>query len=853
MTVPVVRLAGMPTSTLSGLRFPLTANEAEQLAAEREWLDGEGAALASDLYEPIGRTSGPAKPGLVGLRRALHQGRAPRPRERRAVADAALPEPLAARISDWMRRHTAWHHRRARLDDVLTAEHADRLQQLRDLAADPVFRRGLWHASDDLSGELDRWLTAPHRPPRRSVQFRLAKYLSRASAKSAVYSSFAVTGCGRWVPHPPPAPADGDAVRVEPAPDLRTFAACADQVREPLLFGLVRHPALWRVLWVRVNPSHLTGPGGADHRFVGPPPAEPVRMVTSHPAVRHCLDIVAAGPAGGVRMAVLVDRLNDATGAPPKDLGAFLRQLVDVGLLEVGPDSSAVPAASLAGVAAWVAAGDDPELAGCLRRLEQALRHAGEQADLADHRARHRAVWSAAERAAARVGVHLHATRAARDEVVATGPLADLTLDSGWQVALADLSAIRGWLGLFDPALPYRAALRAWWRDHHPDPADLPLLDLYQRFRATAIELEAVFTRMFLPEDLVTSPIPGLAEVGKLRSDALAELPIATGTDEPVAIPVADLAAVTRTWPAWVRPVDEMTCYLQRQGRQVVLNRLDPGYGKVTHRTGRALRHAGVDPALPAREPGPVVIAELGGLHGTALNEREPCLPYEIDYPFAASTRPAGERIRLSDLRVTRSGDGEPRLRSVSLDADVHPVYTGARMLAQLPPVAKLLAAGLGLPVPPYAVPMPFRGVPTGLRWVPRISFGSVVVRRARWAFPPELVPTRTAGETDAGYLLRLLAWRREHGIPERCFVRAWPRGDQTLPVDDRQRRAYGTLRKPFYLDFTSWFLVLAFENMLRTPRHMVVFEEALPDPSATPRVCELLIEVSGRPRGALP
>jgi hypothetical protein len=104
----------------------------------------------------------------------------------------------------------------------------------------------------------------------------------------------------------------------------------------------------------------------------------------------------------------------------------------------------------------------------------------------------------------------------------------------------------------------------------------------------------------------------------------------------------------------------------------------------------------------------------------------------------------------------------------------------------------------------------------------------------------------RTPGEPDADYLLRLTGWLRASGIPSRCFVRAQP-----VPGPGSLTLLASKSRKPVYIDFENWFLVLAFANMLRTPARSLVFEEALPDPegatepSEAPRAVELLIELS--------
>src|SRR5262244_1910005 len=79
---PVVRLAGVPVSALAGLRCARSFAEIERLIALDTWLDTEGAALSEALYAVIGAIGDPsARPGLVGLRRALHRVRMPSTRE----------------------------------------------------------------------------------------------------------------------------------------------------------------------------------------------------------------------------------------------------------------------------------------------------------------------------------------------------------------------------------------------------------------------------------------------------------------------------------------------------------------------------------------------------------------------------------------------------------------------------------------------------------------------------------------------------------------------------------------------------------------------------------------------------
>src|SRR5262249_28629952 len=90
---PVVRLAGVPVSALAGLRCERSFAEIERLIALDTWLGTEGAALSEALYAVIGAVGDPsARPGLVGLRRALHRVRRPSTQE----GNPALATPPAA-------------------------------------------------------------------------------------------------------------------------------------------------------------------------------------------------------------------------------------------------------------------------------------------------------------------------------------------------------------------------------------------------------------------------------------------------------------------------------------------------------------------------------------------------------------------------------------------------------------------------------------------------------------------------------------------------------------------------------------------------------------------------------------
>jgi hypothetical protein len=84
--------------------------------------------------------------------------------------------------------------------------------------------------------------------------------------------------------------------------------------------------------------------------------------------------------------------------------------------------------------------------------------------------------------------------------------------------------------------------------------------------------------------------------------------------------------------------------------------------------------------------------------------------------------------------------------------------------LPQSPPVSGT-ASSSGAPAQPRVL---FR---------PRITYESaVVLARRSWTIPQSLYPVQGPGEHDAEYFLRVTRWRREHGIPDRAYVRVTPR-----------------------------------------------------------------------------
>ena len=873
---PVVRVAGAPVSALAGLRCARSFAQITRLVALDSWLAAEGAALSGALHAVIGELGDPAaRPGLVGLRRAVHQARMPGVREWNPSLAAVLPGDLALVVETWVDRCAERDRWRAELPEVLAGEKADAQARLRQELRRPEFRRALSQAAPTLLADAEKWLADERRRPKPQKVLRLAKYLSRAAAKTSPYSTFMSAGLGGWsrrhgpavVFHPPQ----------EPLGVLELDGAYLKAVRT----ALTRHPELAWATRVRVNPS--ASEAGGKLRFLTAPPAESLIAVELVPAVRECLRLV--GDEGQSTLAQLREGLRaavGASGAPGVD--RFVDQLLAAGLLQA---SIPVPEHStdvLGELGQWVDTHSGPRLAevsALLGRVRTELRRDVPVSDVDDHRARQDALRQAMGELAGELGVDQASVRgwsrdAFHETAVVGAPVAECSLEQ-WRPALGDLDVIRRFLTIFDPDRPIRLALGSYFRERFGSGAHVSLLSLYQ-----AVQEELART-----ED--THPGAAAADLRVLLGPkALPWSPVVLG--RAAAGPAADAGQAARprpgrpslgqpgsrrggaggsrrcwpsrspSWPEWVTPPRSVGCYVQARwsgrGLRLVLNDAHGGHGRGRSRLRHLMARTGGDvesgePQWRSPRPGPV-LAELSGLLSWTLNVRMPGVPYEIDYPFTVSGRPASERIPLGDLVVTHNPETDlVGLYSARLDTEVVPLHLGMLAEFMLPPVARFLVRAFGasglmhVSMPPLIPTENWLrpsapGRPAEIARYPRVEMGRVVVQRARWSIPATLVPGRSAGERDADYLLRLVAWLRREAIPDRVFVRAWTEG-----MSNEKLKA----RKPVYLDFANPWLVADFERQVSASQS-VIFEEALPDPGEAlgphqDQVTEFLVEIS--------
>jgi hypothetical protein len=865
-----VRFSGLPASELEELTPRGAWRVAQEILALDETLAADAEEIGSLLHAVVGALGeSPLRPRLVALRRRVHRGRVPAKGEWSDELADALPAEVSERIRQWLvaigRREAATRELAAAVSDDLREE----ARALHKVASDPLFRHALSQASPALLDELLRAETAGGVAMKRRTMIGLTKFISRATTKTSPYSTFTATAAGRWVTGEQPFSSGSD--------EMRCVVELDRMVLDQLVNALLEDDAFVGSLHIRVNPSlRVTGDTLV---FLGRRPAESLVSLPRSRELHACLALVG----GGCPVAQLISGITELAGGRRASAASFVQRLTRIGLLEhvlPMPDQSDRPLEQLIEALQAASGPRSAIVTGMLQELRSSLLRDIPLTELQEFRAQQRAV---AERLTA-IGAVLGLDWPAADVMskIATHenavfPDADLALSrSQWQPLLDDLDVLRRWLALHDRMLPVRIALAEYVRRRFgtAEPVDFVALHAFLQADLARPEDQCpdwlVPLRPFLQlstpvpaEQLRLSPVPELALLHVLRQESLATATCGDLRDGVVSVDPETLTRLAATWPAWVRSPASVACYLQPMTAdgelRAVVNTISGGYGKGRGRWTRLIAQAGGAVATvdgPGGGPGPApspAVAEMAGNFGVSVNLRAATARYEIDYPFTTSERPPEQRIPLNDLVVGFDESGERlEVSSASRGLPIQPAHLGMMADPLLPPAARLLFAAFGqsyLLHPSLALLRPATEEETAEpRFLPRVEIGRAVVRRAEWSAPVGLVPTRVAGETDAAHLLRLAAWLRDNGIPDRCFLRLEASGG------DWVSRVFVKSRKPMYLDFSSMSMLTVFEHMLKGFEGRVVLEEALPDPldvpafvCGRPRATEFVIEIDAR------
>ncbi|MCX5379703.1 lantibiotic dehydratase [Streptomyces sp. NBC_00091] len=859
------------------------AAEFRALLARLEGVDRQlletAAPLCDDLYDS--RDGHPAevhRDVVLPLRRALHNGREPRPALLERLGD------LPARVP----RLAAWTTLRARRAALLAelgpaAERALAAERtaLAALCREPALGKAVALTSADLLRAVERAGTGTQDRRARKEEATVLRYALRASTKTSPLSWFTAVGWAPLTRTPArPVPAWG----VPPLLDgpLHSVVKANRTLTTALTLALLDAPHRRAALPHRTtSTARTTGDRAAYSRdrtaFAGGrylvaaedeaelPLTGPLRLVSEHAAAPLPLDeltgLLAAALSGA-----------GADGRPAA--AAFLGRLAEAGLLvpcEPFPPEDPDP---LARIAAWLRppattdpAAADPAHAEDAARAERAAALGRRTAAFAAAPAARRPAllaalsrdWTAELAAAGRpVPPGSAPLSVLSEDVVAPHPLAlDGFLDAADHEALGEVTALAE---LFDLGHLVRRVVRDRFVARYGSGGTCRHPWEFGAEIAGAWEAAGWLAALDLagPAPLPTGT-EALAELRAEIAEGLRETLAAgdaAGRDELVLPPgpVRDLGGRLPGW-AVERPLS-YAYFLQRDPRRGLLcvNHVYGGWGRFTSRFLDAL-----DPGATAevsrqirRGLGPGArAAQIRPVGGFNANLHPLLVPDEIgpDRRWAAIGEADLDLVHdepTDQVRLRLRTTGE--LLDVLYPGFLAPVLLPRRIGAHLSDQPHGMV-DFGPLVPRRTLPAPGGRVTR----TPMLRHRHVVLRRRRWLLPPDVLRELRADLGAEPVPARAAArWRALLDLPEQLFLHPAATAPTGRAAEDFLS---GLSRpKPQFVDLGNALHLRCLAKWLSRHSGGAVLEEALPAPGAAAgpaRAVELVLEVyrAGRPR----
>ncbi|MFI1652344.1 hypothetical protein ACH4XT_36185 [Streptomyces avidinii] len=860
------------------------------------------APLCDDLY--AARDGHPAdfhRDVVLPLRRALHNGREPRPAVLARLGD------LPARLP----RLAAWLTLRADRDTLLTALDAAagpalaaERTALAALCREPALARATALTSADLLRAVNRAATGADDRRARKEEPTVLRYALRASTKTSPLSWFTAVGWGPLTPGPSSAPAPdaaaGPALAAGPARPvtswgtaplldgpLRSVVRANRTLTTALTLALLDAPHRRTTLPHRITSTARTAGGRAAYSRDRPSfaggrylvPGEDEAEVASGGALR-LLTGLAENP---VPLAELTQHLATALRPAGDDDGggraaaaAFLDRLARAGLLVPQDPVPPQDPDPLRRLAAWLRsfAPGHPQDAQRADRIAElgsltdrfAAAPAAERPDrLTDLTRRWTAELAAAGRPVPTASAPLTVLS---EDVVAPHPLAlDGFLGAADHEALGEVTALAE---LFDLGHLVRRAVRDRFverygpggRCAHPWEFGADVTAAWES--AGRIALLDPADRDAFPS--ATQPLARLrAEIADALRDrsgpAGHRTPDPAGDRDEALLPADTLKTLGERLPAPTveRPLS-YAYFLQRDPASGLLavNHVYGGWGRFASRFLDSL-----DPRATAEmsrqirrglAPGarPAQIRPVGGFNA---NLHPLLVPDEIGpdrhrTPISEADLELVHDEATDQVRIHLRATGEPL--DVLYPGFLAPVLLPARIAAHLGDHPGGVVDFRPL-APRRALPAPGGTVTVGSR----LRHRHVVLQRRRWLLPPGVVArlrTDLTADTGPGRVPAAAAahWRALLGLPEQIFLHPLagaPTGRATEDFLSRLARP-----KPHLADLGNALHLRCLAKWLSRHTDGVVLEEALPAPGGldTPaRAVELVLEVyrDGRPR----
>ncbi|WP_331741830.1 lantibiotic dehydratase [Streptomyces sp. NBC_01006] len=818
---------------------------------------------------------------VLPLRRALHNGRVPRPALLARLGDLPVRVPrLAAWLNLRALRDGLLTDLTAAVPDALTAERS----ALAQLCRSPGLTRAVALTSADLLRAVSRAARDEGGRRARKEEPSVLRHALRASTKTSPLSWFTAVG---WSGGPDPSaePVRGQVqaqVRIPAPPPLRSVVREHRTLVEALVAALLDEPRRRRTLAHRMTSSaRHTADGRAVYMrdstvFAGGRylvTHEETIELAARPALT-ALDALAAAPA---TLDELAARLGPALGRPRTDpaVGRFLGQLTDGGLLApVQPVDPQHPH-PLRALADWLRRW--PEDAALADRID---RLAADTAGFANARAQERPALLAdlAERwrhlladagrpvpaDAAPLNVlseDVLAVNVLAEDVQGEDVLAEDVLAAGRATPADRLTgADRALLGeltalaeLFDLGHLMRRAALDRFTARYGRGGTCPAPWEFGADTAAAWE-EAARLAVRPSDDPGLSP--ELAELAALREEftdlvrnAAAAAP--GGWAEEVVLPAEEVRGLATRLPGWTaaRPLS-YSWFVQRAhpGGLLCVNHVYGGWGRFTSRFLDDLPHGAA--AVVARE----IRRGLGD--GARAAQIRPVGGFNANlHPLLVGEEIGPDRYRSAlaeaDVEMVHDRDRDQlrlRLRATGEPLDV--LYLGFLAPVMLPQrLAPFLCDHPG-GVVDFRRLLPRRtlAVPGGeVRQTPRLRHGHAVLARRRWHLPAGVVAALRADlAADPGVIPGAAAarWRALLGLPEQLFLHPAAEPPAGRPAEDFVRSLRAP--KPQALDLGSALHLRCLSGWLARHPRGVVLEESLPvfgGRSRPARAVELIAE----------
>ncbi|MEU1758027.1 lantibiotic dehydratase [Micromonospora sp. NPDC005686] len=875
----IARIAGLPLSTVDGLRCPRATDWAEEVLALRDRLAADGARVGDLLHDLIkGNDDEEARRRLLALRRQVHNNVLPAdPGPALAVVERIAPESAPG-----LRRWLTGRERLARLEHegaaVFAADVARARRRLWELADEPRLRGGLQLASPTLDQQLATGTPPdPGRPANkraRRVERSLLSYLYRTACKTSPFSTFTAVALGRFDDD---AAGLGVAVGERWQRHVRLNVVLVGRIADLISADPVRRGDLpvalspgWRRDAERIRYVRHWVTAGDDSAAVS---FDSVRDGLFFLRRSGVLDELTAllQRRGTIRGGELVDRLCELTGADRADGQAYLSTLLRLGMLRlVGLDVDvhrADPVRALAGALSGLDRQWAVRTAAHLTAIAE-LVDAYRDGDLARRRQVTHELRTAVRATMADLGEPdppLPQTLLYEDSRIDGGPLP--VSAPAWRRLVGDgLAAVERVLPAFDQNLPHRIMFHGFFlarfgvggrcddllrlvEDFHDD--------LYDQY-ASYVSGRRSFAEdgSYTPEEnwLGRPEMTALDAARQAFAERLRRLVAADPGRTELPLPDALLDEVGELLggaAGGFRPQGHFVQVASREPEPLLV--LNQSFGGLSFPFSRFTHcFAGDTPSLAERlraqarsvAPPGAVFAELtGGAATTNLNLHDRLTDHVIVCPGETSDVEPDRQLTLDDLHLVHDpGTDRVALRSTRLDREVIPVYLGYLVPMALPQIPRTLL----LLSPASMVRLdPWRGVPArpaldGVTTRPRLRAGNVVLSRRSWSARAGDLPQTDDPGAEAEAFLRWRRWRAEHDVPARVFATVHPAG---------AARA-GTNPKPQYVDFDSPLSLQALRASLDAPDDLVVLREMLPAADElTARgehgghVCELAVE----------